>query len=176
MCLKVRDSTSVLVWGLILSARGDSFGDGGPQLFSLFDSSLFCVDGGWKVGSILALAADRLEGGSAPALAGHTFQFISTVTFLIANKLINYAAGALKTPVVTALPISACSPSLTENINLLLVLSIMEIHNSKINYFGSEWVNFFWRPLLADFPGGSLYCFPWKHGKCLAAENTLSRS
>lgn len=60
----------------------------GAPNFQAFDSSSFCADGGWEVGSV-------------PALAGHTSQFISSATFLIANKLINYAAGALKTPVVT---------------------------------------------------------------------------
>lgn len=115
-----------------------------------------------------------MEDSSIPASAaepGHTFQIISTITFLIADKLINYAAGALETPEASLLPASACPPSPTENINLLLTLSVMETHNSKINYFASEWMAFPCCPLLADFPGGSLYHFLWKRAKCLTTEN-----
>lgn len=141
MCLEVTDSTSVLVWVLVLSESGDSFGHGYCSQFpSFFDSSFFCVDGGWKAGSV-------------SVVAGHTFQFIRSVTFLIANKLINHTAGALKTPAATLLPISARPPSLTENIYLLLILSIMELHNSEINYLGSEWMKF-----LATFAGW----FSWR--------------
>lgn len=106
--------------------------------------------------------------GSVPALAGHTSPFISSVTFLIANKLINYAAGALKTLVVTLPP--------AENINLLLIPGVLEVHNSRISSLGSEWLSFLWCPLLAGFPGGPRYCFPRRRVECLAAENTLSRS
>lgn len=130
-CLQLRDSTPFLVGGLVLSADGDSFEKGAFSFPVLVVAAAF-VYGGWKIGSIPASAAEP----------GHTFQFISAITFLIANKLINYAAGALETPEASLLPASACPPSLTENINLLLMLSIMEAHNSKINYFASEWMTF----------------------------------
>lgn len=149
MCLQVRDSTPFLVCGFLLSAGGDSFENRAFHFPVSLTADAF-VYGGWKVGSVPA------------AEPGRTFQFISTITFLIANKLINYAIGALKTPEASLLPASACSPSLTENINLLLMLSVMEVHNSKINSFASEWMTFPWCPLLADFSGGSLYCFLWK--------------
>jgi hypothetical protein len=32
-------------------------------------------------------------------------------------------------------------------------------------------MTFPWCPLLADFSGGSLYCFLWKWTKCLATKN-----
>lgn len=159
-CLQVRDSTPFLVGGLVLSADGDSFEKGVLSFPGLVTAAAF-VYGGWKIGSIPASAAEP----------GHTFQFISAITFLIADKLINYAAGALETPEASLLPASACPPSLTESINLLLMLSIMEAHNSKINYFASEWMTFPWCPLLADFSGGSLYHFLWKCAECLTTEN-----
>lgn len=88
--------------------------------FQAFDSSCFCADGGWKVGSV-------------PAFAGHTFQFISSVTFLIADKLINYAAGALKTPMVTLPCRKHKSPPDSR-------------HNGGPQFqsesLGSEWLNF----------------------------------
>lgn len=127
----------------------------------LLQQLLLCMEVGRK-----AVSQPQLQN-----LPGHTFQFISTITFLIANKLINYATGALKTPEASLLPASARSPSLTENINLLLMLSIMEVHNSKFNYFPSEWMTFPWCPLLAGFSGGSLYPFLWEPAKCLASDN-----
>lgn len=84
-----------------------------PSTFPVPLTAAACVYGGRKVGSDPASAAEP----------GHTFQLISTITFLIANKLISYATGASETPKASLLPASGQSPPLTENINLLLTLA-----------------------------------------------------